>query len=592
MKSQADLHSALIEDQMSLLGLSALNDLATFRSRVENKGLPFMAITLPQYAKDLERALATGSLTREGFFSFKRRGPADVRPLFLGGLMSLIFDADGKILPNPSTEAIRAVRQICLFQSKLKELAPPAALEAAEQSFVETDAAIADSPADNADYLAFSKVATRLWSVMFDKVLSKVETDFVPHHGPGAVADKLTSNGKYKSRSYSERLDRVLPASDWLIPGYGYYSELLESPFYAPAQEPPVRVVFVPKTMVTPRVIAIEPVYMQYIQQGFLSIFREEMAKNVFVSFEDQEPNRLLAKTGSIDGSLSTIDLSEASDRVSLRLVKAMLRHNTSLMEYVLACRSTRAELPNGDIILLKKFASMGSALTFPIESLVFFTIVVLAICEQEGLSAPTGKLIRSLRGVARVYGDDIIVPTRYTQSVITKLETFGLKVNVRKSFYEGNFRESCGAEYYSGSDVSIVRCRKRIPHNRQNVDELESFVALRNNYAEKYGVTKYVSMLDEHIEGIIPFPYGYSTTDALVRYDGEGVVRATGMHNDLHRPTVVACQIVRKYRLDKLEGSSALLKFFTTPFQEDREHLLRAGRPVSAKLKYRKVVL
>jgi hypothetical protein len=119
----------------------------------------------------------------------------------------------------------------------------------------------------------------------------------------------------------------------------------------------------------------------------------------------------------------------------------------------------------------LAKFASMGSALTFPIEAMVFSTVVFMAIASAEAEYGSEGQralvdtdLIMRHRSGVRVYGDDIVVPVRFVHRVVEYLEAFGFRVNSNKSFWTGKFRESCGKEFYDGHDVSVVRVRREFP--------------------------------------------------------------------------------------------------------------------------------
>jgi len=179
-----------------------------------------------------------------------------------------------------------------------------------------------------------------------------------------------------------------------------------------------------------------------------------------------------MAREGSHTGSLATLDLKEASDRVSNQLVRRMLENHPWLRAGVDSCRSRRAvvEFPSGrsESIRLGKFASMGSALTFPVEALVFATCAILGIERALGRQL-TKKDVHRLRGQVRVYGDDIIVPVEYVHSVNEVLETFGFRVNFGKSYWTGKFRESCGGDYYDGHDVTIVRVRRIFPSSPRN---------------------------------------------------------------------------------------------------------------------------
>jgi hypothetical protein len=596
LKSQFDLHSALIEDQLALFGINAHQDLLAFRSRCQSKGLPFLTITLPQMGKDLERSIEEGKLLDELFVGFGRRGGRehDRRPSFLWGLWSLVFDTDGTLLANPDAKAIRAIRQITGFHGKLKELCSDERINLAYAQFVETDKQISEAPATRHDYQWFADVSHRIWGRAIGDVSSRImHGEIIPKHGPGVVAEKLSSNGKYRDLSWTERLNMVFPIEEYVLPGYSFFEELDEFPLYSLEQELPSRVIPVPKTMEKPRIIAAEPSYLQKMQQGILTLMTERLGDHPVIGWIDQTRNREMARKASADRSLSTLDLSEASDRVSMRLVENLIKFNEYFLTAVVSARTQTAELPTGERILLKKFATMGSALCFPMEAMVFCTIIYMAIAKAHGEYLPSIKTLKGLEGKVSVYGDDIIVPREYTQSVIELLETFGLKVNRSKSFSESHFRESCGAEFYNWHDVSIVRARKRLPEDRQHVEELISIVAMRNLYAKAYGHTRFVEVLDDYIGGLIPFPYGFPETPALVRWAVLGTSQidlsdpAYSFDYHLQRLNVKAVAVKFRKKDDPLEGYGALIKALTTPFQEDRDHLIRAGRPISARLKY-----
>lgn len=587
MKSQFDLHAAVLIDQLQLQGYDATKDLATLRSRVETKGEVFLTLTLPTLGQFLERGLEEGQLIRNEEFAFKRLSKEDTRPVFLHDLFSEVFDKSGRLLPSPSTQAVSAIRQISYLHGKLKELPTPQRVDQALAAYVSTDQAISDTLIPFELRQEFSRMALRLWGSHFDWMENYVQkNEFLASskHGPGAVAQQLTSNGKWTSREWTERLDDWFRSTLHLAHSLSYEGD--DMVLHSPGAEPPARVIAVPKTAKGPRIITAEPVYNQFIQQGLATLFESWMFKDPCVSYEFQEPNQLLAREGSWpDGKYATIDLSEASDRVSLRIVKDLFAFWPGLLSAILACRSQRSELPDGTIVLLRKFASMGSALTFPIETLVFATIAAMAV------ERTASKKVKSTQALdLRVYGDDIIVPVVAANDTVQLLEMFGLKVNVHKSFMKGNFRESCGGDYFLGTPVKPVRARKRLPQDRSDADEVVSIVAFRNLYWEQYGETEFVTMLDKFIGKLIPFPDGPPTVDALVRWNY--IVTPEGYDEILHRPYVMAVRPVYTYRKDPLDGVSALLKFFWTPFNEDPKHLQRAGRPISARLKYGKVVI
>lgn len=558
------------------LGIPSTLDCSTMQSRTENEGERFLTLDMPRLGVFFEDSLAEGHLVSPLPEGFTSRSKTDKRPRFLHGFFALMFSDDGTLLEDVPIFAVRALRQVLYLHSKLKELPTPDKVELALQQFIRTDSEI-----DNAPPLElvseFRRVARRLWGPMFSRIESRsFELDSIScKHGPGAVAQKLLNNQKWASREWTESLDSVFP---WFL----FLSHIGSSDregvvLHRPGTEPPSRVIPVPKTAKGPRLIAAEPVYNQFVQQGLSTLFAEEMNSHPCVSIDDQSANQRMARKGSFDGSHSTLDLSEASDRVSLSIVKFLLRDHPGLLTRVLVSRTKTSELPDGTTVVLKKFASMGSALTFPIETLVFATIARMAVERVQGVSAPVSE------ETVRVYGDDIIVPTDCTNETVTILEAFGFKVNAHKSFTKGNFRESCGGDYFMGVPVNPTRTRQRLPQSRRDVSQIVAIVAFRNLYVSTYGETEMTASLDSYINGIIPFPYGPRDTAYLVK-DNKFVPK--GRTRDTQQAFVYAYRPVYTYRDDSLNDYAAIRKCLSSPFQEDKKHLQRSGRPTSARLK------
>jgi hypothetical protein len=230
----------------------------------------------------------------------------------------------------------------------------------------------------------------------------------------------------------------------------------------------------------------------------------------------------------------------------------------------------------------------MGSALCFPIEAMVFTTIVFAAIA-YECRTPVNRRLIMSMRGKVRVYGDDIVVPVEYVSRVIQFLELFGLKVNKGKSFWNGKFRESCGGDYYDGEWVTPVRLRNELPRSLADVDEVVGLVAFRNLLYWN-GYWKTVRTLDDHLSTLFKGRWKVveRTTAGLGR---ESVLpyQAEWFDPQLHDPRIAGA-IVRHTTPESLtQGSGALLKFLIKrgliPSQ-DPKHLERQGRPVASRIK------
>jgi hypothetical protein len=333
---------------------------------------------------------------------------------------------------------------------------------------------------------------------------------------------------------------------------------------------------------------------MQYVQQGILEAIveaiREDDISQWLICFDDQLPNRELAREGSLTGALATLDLSEASDRVSNQHVLALMSDHPHLRDGVQACRSRKADV-NGKTIRLAKFASMGSALCFPIEAMVFATVVFVGI--ERALSRRlTKKDIQSLRGRVRIYGDDIIVPVDFVEHVIDSLTSYGMKVNRSKSFWTGGFRESCGGDYFLGRDVTPVKIRSEFPTSRAHAEQIVSTVATRNLFFEK-GLYETAAYLDSIVEKFLPqYPVVARNSAALGRWTVYGDdLTVNGFHKDWQVPIVKASVSSSRLPSSHLDSLGALTKYFlkrgVKPF-EDEKHLLRAGRPLSVDIKTR----
>jgi hypothetical protein len=581
--------------------------------------LSFLTITLPSFGKDFEKSLDKGKVDRSLFAAFSRKGEL---PRFLGGFLDLVFDrGTGRLVEDPSIEAIYAVRQLSLMFGKILVECSDARNNAAIERYLDCEQEVrqSDSERTEADYLEFTRMSRLLWADVFARVDHKVhEHELIPRHGPGATADRIKGNLKFVQREWTRRLDSIFPYGEYVLPNWRYHQYLNRVSFLEPGEERPVRVILVPKTLESPRIIAIEPVAMQYMQQAISRDLVDTIETGIdsqfgwCLGFRDQGPNQALASAGSLMGSLATLDLSEASDRVSNQLVRRMVENHPWLAEAVDATRSRKAEV-NGRVIRLAKFASMGSALTFPIEAMVFSTLVFLGI--QRALNRPlTRQDLQSFRGQVRVYGDDIIVPVDYVSSVVSTLEDFGFRVNAGKSFWTGRFRESCGKEYYAGEDVSITRVRRLFPTQRSDVLETISLVSLRNRMYFA-GLWKTARYLDDKLESLLRhYPTVMPGSPVLGRESLMGYETHLS-HRDHHSPLVKGWVITARSPESNLDDVWALQKVFLTKegtrsshasvrsYDEFakflsghggepaavRDHLERHGRPDAVDIKLRK---
>ena len=207
------------------------------------------------------------------------------------------------------------------------------------------------------------------------------------------------------------------------------------------------KVITVPKNYKTDRAIAVEPCMNMFVQKGIGSLIRSRL-KRWGVDLNSQKRNQDLALIGARDGTLATIDFSMASDTVSHELVRQLLPPDW--LDALGQCRSPIGVLPSGERIVYQKFSSMGNGYTFELESLIFYGLA-LACAELDG--AETHQIA--------VYGDDVIVPSATAPFFLEIASYCGFIPNMKKTFLDGPFRESCGKHYFRGDDVSPFYVRR-----------------------------------------------------------------------------------------------------------------------------------
>jgi hypothetical protein len=553
--------------------VSDLRDLETIKSRVKHQGISFLTITLPNFCRDFERSLAEGKIDSTRFQYFRKRG---LIPAFLQGLTSLIFDRETgrifnesqlRVAPSELSLLIECVRQICLTFKKVEIDCTPQRVQSALESFIEIERSFNDFSPSVEDIEQFKLVSFMLWSrclVNFDLA------SCTPKHGPGATAERISGNLKYSWRLWHDRLEPYFPLLGNAYPE-GMPPEAKELELVTivnQEQEQPVRVTPVPKTLKGPRIIAIEPCCMQYIQQGIrdrlYSVLESYPMTAGHVNFRDQSVNQVLAVDSSIDGRLATIDLSDASDRVPRSLAMSMFDSNPDLRDAIDACRSSRAEMPDGRIIgPLGKFASMGSALCFPVEAMYFYTICVVALLREQNLPA-TWRNCYSVSRSLYVYGDDIIIPSANAAVVLDHLQKYNCKVNMNKSFWTGRFRESCGIDAYAGYEVTPTYLGTLPPENKRQPDRIVSWTETANLFYKR-GYWRTASLLFKRVERIIgKLPYVSERSEGLGRISYLGYQSIGRWNAKYHRFEIrawVPSPVYRKARLGGYAALSASLK-------------------------------
>jgi hypothetical protein len=453
-------------------------DITVFLDRARIEGLSFLTTALPSLGKALDSYHATSVWSPiTTYFKVGDDGmPVFLRYAFLGAL-------DG----NP--EAVDCVRQLSYFFYKLEVSYDQETVDQFLTTFKRVDSELASVNLESS-----TPVIDRA-SRIIKRILCNTDPfDIRPCHGSGSTACRTANYEKWhKLRFYSE-LDAAFSYPDYFFYSLSHLSDDLEKLLESVELNPKARLVLVPKDSRGPRIISCEPAELMFIQQGIMrkmykTIETHETTRGQ-INFSDQSINRDLACFASKTGEYATLDLSDASDRVSLALVERLF--SPTWVKALKACRSKSTVLPNGEIVEFNKFAPMGSACCFPVEALVFWAIASAAINSSD----PSGSVF--------VYGDDIIVEADKAETVIKGLESVGLSVNRQKSFINGPFRESCGGAYYRGCDVTPVQVRHGL--NASNTS-MSTDVDLCNNLIAKFGYQDALSMISV-IESCYPNPF------------------------------------------------------------------------------------
>lgn len=297
-----------------------------------------------------------------------------------------------------------------------------------------------------------------------------------PSHGPGA-----TTTPKGLFRAWYSCIEAVYPYSDYC--SLYFNRDGCEAWADSVVEDADIvcKLIAVPKDSRGPRLICVHPSESIWIQQGV----RRELERAIslhrtcygpwpqgHVHFRDQAINGRIALLSSLSRKYATLDMKEASDRISDRLVQGLFG---SKYKFFGCCRALRYRIPAtgfypGHLDEIHSYAPMGNATTFPVQSLVFWAICCASM-QHHGFRQP---------GAVFVFGDDIIVPSECAEVVCNDLESFGLVVNRTKSFWRGQFRESCGVDAFKGVDVTPVRWKATL--NAEHLSGLQSLsdIAMR----------------------------------------------------------------------------------------------------------------
>lgn len=482
----------------------------------------YVLIDNPDLGKIFDKGLSSGSLHWKAIYSIRDTKGGRER---IASIFSHIFVENGPGLTGGKeiADLVYFVRQYLYLFKKASIQCPQSSIEDAVDDFISIDQGlrVPDGTWDRDTWIPqsfkFSREfdlvrshprGERLWEIVdrvFESTIPSNPIDRLsikPKHGPGAVADLKTGGDKFSFPHWPSKLDGQFPWS-WFVQHREdlHVTDALTSKLSP--KEPPARLIAVPKTFKGPRLIASEPIAHQFLQQGLMQWFRNTLSPllRTSIDFLSQEPSRQLALSASQRGDLATVDLSSASDRLSCWTVERALSSNQDLLAMLHAVRTRAIVDGTGTDELLslkmKKFAAQGSAVTFPVQTIIYAVLAISAVLFHEKLE-PSKRNIRKVGRKVRVFGDDIICPRNCVPVLSLMLQALELKVNVSKTHYQGGFRESCGMDAFLGFDVTPAY----IGHLEwdKSPEKFSSWVEVSNNFFRK-GLWNTAEFMDSQID-------------------------------------------------------------------------------------------
>ena len=600
MKSHIDVVLAVYEGILAdisahepALTSSLEKDMSYLRRAAKDRGLQFFTVLLPEAGKVFDQLLSDESATVEWPKGYPL---VQNRPKLFGDLYTRVFRDRKTMLADPDIVMISYLRQLFYCCKKYRLDCGKALVKEALLSFFEVEDQLPEpfegtwnseypqwvtnrcfhplSERDDRDgqsmYIEIDGVYfpwEQLWQICRFVTSEFGEPDWYTlegRHGPGVVADQKGSFiSKYDFPNWPVRLGNWFPY-EWFGPG------ILDTEHSYSISEPLSRLIAVPKTQKGPRLICCEPIAHQWMQQSIWRWLSDRIGHTCLrhtVTFHSQQNSRDRALLGSQTGELSTIDLKEASDRMSARLVEYIFQ-GSPLLDAFHACRTRYVMQPIDDSVrkgcCFRKFAPMGSALTFPIQSIVFSTMAIWAVLIGKGES-PNPTSIRSAARQVTVFGDDIIVPSTATEPLMKILHECGLRVNPQKTFWKGYFRESCGVDAYKGVDVtpsyllsaydgsatsmsSIIECSNNF-HKRGLWRSAAVIAALLPEKERKL-----LRVVGGEVAGLGLFSFcGPSTSHLKVKW-----------RSDYQREESIALSVTSKVTKRRGRDTSSLIQFYT----------------------------
>lgn len=250
------------------------------------------------------------------------------------------------------------------------------------------------------------------------------------------------------------------------------------------------------------RLVKGEPPLNMFFQKGAQAVLEDQLFDYFGINLATQPAiNAELARMGSITGQIGTIDLKSASDLIARNFCREYVPRSS--FTWLDLLRSPEAKAQEGEIVTLHMMATMGNAFCFPLQTAIFASAVT-AVYKALGIPMTrfkesltyrtdplTGEVVQFFPDVTLpnwgVFGDDIVVDWEAYRPLIRLLRALGFIPNETKSFNDGCFRESCGSDWYNGTNVRGVYV--------ETLDTMQDWYALINklvDWSAAHGIMLY----------------------------------------------------------------------------------------------------
>jgi len=457
-------------------------DIRYIYRRISNEKLYFITTTLPLLMDGCLSYLEHGTCA---FPTFKlQRGKQ--YPRFLKRIFAVVFEQH--YTESQRSDALDVLYTISHAFKKLRGNPDTVLRQRQYDEFVKTDTEIGEIDILAPDIRDLLENIRSQWSVFAHDIT--LDSNCKPRPGPGAVVDKIPRSMRYAPHVLYKQLNDVFPYEDWFYSHPWDVNEKSRDFLALKRKEWPFsQYLQVPKTYAKWRGICKETNEAQYLQQGLRRLLNHHIRRKLanYLPLEDQSIHADYALQGSLDRNSATIDESEASDRILRSLVKYVSQDNTELCAALEAVSTRYIKPPHWatqkELLRTNKFAPMGSAVCFPVMSLLHL-FAIRAIIKLRGHHTSAKEQDSSINSVS-VYGDDIVLPSAHVRAVYEWLPRFGMKINQGKSFCQSFFRESCGCHAYHGRNITPVYI-KYTTSSSATAKTLKSLLAVESQLYKK----------------------------------------------------------------------------------------------------------